>query len=169
VYIAYHEKDVILGISDYGKGKSKRGAYYFFPNGTLQFYRFFETDSAYDYEEEYDKTGQLVKMTDNPLVDVSIREVNKDSAIFECYLFALHKNYGNFKMSTSYNLSFDQVLNDDTTYSNMKATSIGISTKNRIRFKVFFSCDYVNECTAQKVKIKDTLSLIKNPRLNIEN
>lgn len=167
VYIAYHDKDVILGISDYGRDKTKRGAYYFFPSGALQYYRFFETDSAYDYEEEYDQTGKLVKMTDQPMVDVRIREVNKDSAIFECYLFALHKRYGDFKVSTSYGLSFDKALSDDTIYSNMKITSIAISTKNQPRFKVFFSCDYVNECTAQKMSMKDTLSLIKNPRLNM--
>jgi len=169
VYIANRNKNVILGISDYGRDKTKAGAYYFFPNGVLQYYRFFETDSAYDYEEEYDQAGKLVKMTDQPLVDVRVREVNRDSAIFECYLFALHKSYGNFKVSTNYDLSFDKALNDDTTYSNMKVTSIGISTKGQIRFKVFIFCDYVNECTGQKMRIKDTLSLIKNPRLNRED
>ena len=50
VYVAYRKKDTILGISDYGRDKTKRGAYYFSAGGELESYKFFETDSAYDYD-----------------------------------------------------------------------------------------------------------------------
>ena len=168
VYIAYHEGNKVLGISDYGIGKSKGGAYYFSPNGTLKYYKFFRTDSAYNYDEEYDAGGKFVKAIGQPLVDETIREVNKDSTILIFYLFALHKDYKNPKVSIGNNSVFDVELKDDTSYSNMKAVSVGFSTRDLNRFKVFFSCDYVNECTSQKGSVYDTLPFIKNPRLNLE-
>ena len=160
------DKDRILGIEDYVRDKTKAGAYYFFPDGKLQFYKFFETDSAYDYMEEYNERGQLVRVLDNPLVDVSIREVNADSAIIGYYLFSLNKNYRNATVTISNGLVFTPDLKDDTSYSNMKSFSISLSTKNLSRFRIIFSCNYENTCTFQKHSIEDTLPLIKNPRLN---
>lgn len=166
VYITYHKKDTILGISDYGRDKTKAGAYYFYPDGELESYKFFETDSAYDYDEEYDQTGQLVKTTGRPLVDVRIREVNIDSAIIGYYLFSLHKRYRNAKVLISTGQVFNPDLRDDTSYSNMKSFSISLNTRDLSRFGIVFSCDYENTCTLQKYSIQDTLRLIKNPRLN---
>jgi hypothetical protein len=168
VYVAYRKKDTILGISDYGRDKTKAGAYYFFPNGELESYKFFETDSAYDYEEKYDSMGQLVKTIGRPLVDVRVREVNIDSAIVGYYLFSLHKRYRNVKVLISTGQVFFPALKDDTSYSNMKSFSINLSTRNLTRFGIAFSCDYENTCTLQKYSIQDTLRLIKNPRLNAD-
>ena len=166
VYIAYRDKGTILGISDYGRDKTKRGAYYFSPDGKLQYYRFFETDSAYDYEEKYDSMGQLVKIIGRPLVDVRVREVNIDSAIVGYYLFSLHKRYRNVKVLISTGQVFNPDPKDDTSYSNMKSFSISLNTRDLSRFGIAFSCDYENTCTLQKYSIRDTLRLIKNPRLN---
>lgn len=166
VYIAYRKKDTILGISDYGRQKTKNGAYYFFPTGELKSYKFFETDSGYDYAEEYDQMGQLVKTTGHPLVDVDIREVNIDSAIVGYYLFSLHKRYRNAKVLISTGQVFNPDLKDDTSYSNMKSFSISLNTRDLSRFGIVFSCDYENTCTLQKYSIQDTLRLIKNPKLN---
>lgn len=166
VYVIRKDKDRILGIEDYGRDKTKAGAYYFFPDGKLQCYKFFETDSAYDYMEEYNEQGQLVRVLDNPLVDVRIREVNADSAIIGYYLFSLNKNYRDAKVVVNNGLAFNPDLEDDTSYSNMKSFSISLNTKNLTRFKIIFSCNYENACTLKKHGIKDTLRLVKNPKLN---
>lgn len=166
VYIIRRDKNKILGIEDYGRDKTKAGAYYFFPDGKLQYYRFFETDSAYDYQEEYNEEGELVKTIDNPLVDVRLREVNIDSAIIGYYLFSLHKRYRNAKVLISTGQVFNPDLKVDTSYSNMKSFSISLNTRGLSRFGIVFSCDYENTCTLQKYNIQDTLRLIKNPRLN---
>ena len=167
VYIAYHEGNKILGISDYGIDNGG-GAYYFYPTGQLKYYKFFHSDSAYNYSEEYDANGKFVKAVGQPLVDESTREVNKDSAILKFYLFALHKTYYSLKISLDNNSNFDVELKDDTSYSNMKVASVGFSTKNLSHFKVLFSCSYVNECNSKKGIVHDALSFVKNPRLNLE-
>ena len=168
VYVVRQDGNRIIGISDYGRDKTKSGAYYFFPDGKLQYYRFFETDSAYDYEEEYNEEGQIIKTLDNPLVDTRIREVNMDSANIGYCLFSLNKDYSNVKLTLSNGLEFHPDLKDDTTFSNMKWFSISLNTKNLSRFKIFFSCNYENTCTSQKFLIRDTLPLVKNPKLNLD-
>lgn len=168
VYVADREKGTILGISDYERDKEKSGVYYFFPNGRLKSYKFFETDSAYDYSEDYDQDGQLINMTGRPLVDVAIREVDGDSAVISYHLFSLNKTFENARLTVNTNTPVNVRLTDDTLYSNMKRTSIGINTKKLIRFRVYFSCDYLINCTAKKLRLDDTLSLVKNPRLNLE-
>jgi len=169
VHIGYQEKNKILGISDNGPDKhnAKGGAYYFYPNGQLKSYKFFQSDSVYSYEEKYDQSGQLLKTTGNPLVDESIREVTKDSAFFNFSFFSLHKTYENIGASTSTNLKFHLVLKEDSFWSNIKIASFGMSTKGLDEFKIYFSGEYENECTATNGILTDTLSFVKNPRLNL--
>jgi hypothetical protein len=169
VYIIHGDKNRILGVEDYGRDKTKAGAYYFFPDGKLQYYRFFETDSAYDYEEEYNEEGELINKVDNPLVDIRIREVNNDSAIVGYFLFSMNKNYRNAKVKTTNGLVIYPNLTDDTSYSNMKSFFISLNTRNLSRFKIIFSCNYENPCTLEMQSLADTLPLIKNPRLNRDN
>jgi hypothetical protein len=166
VYVLRRDKKSILGIEDYGRDKIKAGAYYFFPDGKLQYYRFFETDSAYDYEEEYNEEGELINSTGNPLVDVRIREVGMDSAIVGYFLFSMNKNYRNAKVMITNGRVLYPNLVDDTAYSNMKSFFLSLNTKNLSRFKIIFSCEYENPCTSETHSIVDTLPLIKNPRLN---
>ncbi len=168
VYIAYRDKGKVLGISDYGKEKTKGGAYYFFPSGMLKYYKFFKADSAYNYDEEYDDLGKLIKTIGQPLVDMDITEVNKDSLVLCYYLFSLHKSFDNAKISINNAFTFDAKIIKDTSYSNMELAFVGINHKRLAHFKVDFSCRCLNECTSQTSNIYDSLSFIKNPRLNLE-
>lgn len=170
VHIGRLEKNKILGIADNGsyKDNDRGGAYYFYPNGQLESYKFFQTDSIYSYEESYDQNGQLIKTTGSPLVDERIREVNADSAFFSFCFFSLHKVYKNFRVSTSNNLRFKLDLKDDALCSNIKVASLGMNTKGLNEFKIFFYAEYINECTMIKGIVTDTLSFVKNPRLNLQ-
>jgi hypothetical protein len=168
VYVVTRKKNNILGIADYGRGKLRGGAYYFYPDGMLRYYKFFQKDSAYNYDEEYNEKGEFVKSVGRPLVDEEIKEITKDSVFITFYFFALHKVYQAPRISFNNNLAPAIALNTDTTFSNMKSVSIGINHKNLHHFKVILSCDYLNECTLKESPIYDTLSFIKNPELNLE-
>jgi hypothetical protein len=166
VYVLRRDKDRILGIEDYGRDKTKSGAYYFFPDGKLEYYRFFETDSVYDYEEEYNDKGDLINSGENPLVDIRITEVNVDSAVVGYCLFSMNRHFRNAKVMITNGLVLYPSLTDDTSYSNMKSFSVSLNTKNLSRFNLIFSCNYENSCTIETRSMTDTLRLIKNPRLN---
>jgi hypothetical protein len=167
VHVIRDKNKKIIGISDTGLDGVKVGAYYFYPNGELNSYKFFQTDSAYNYDELYDKSGQIARIVGKPLVNTEIREVNIDSTFITFYFFSLHKVYKTMEIVTTTNLKSAIKLIDDTLYSNMKVATFGMNTKGLVKFKIYSSCEYVNECTLRSEIIRDTLSLIKNPRLNL--
>ena len=166
VHAVYSEKHMILGISDNVNNSSKGGAYYFYNSGALQSYKFFQTDSAYSYNEEHDETGRLIKQDGSPIVDESIREVNVDSAVVKISLFALRRTYEELSVTIDNNNPFYSKLADDSLRSNLKMTSFGFNTKGLKDIKVFLSIQCINECSGKKEIFKDTISMIKNPRLN---
>lgn len=126
VHPIYSGKNNLVGISDNGYDGGKGGAYYFYPDGKLQFYRFFQTDSAYNFQEKYDRTGNVLKTIGSPFVDARIREVNLDSAFFVLCFFSLHRTYQKILVTTSTHLKFSLGLEKDTIYSNMQIASFGI-------------------------------------------
>jgi hypothetical protein len=166
VHMVLSERNRILGIAD-NRYDNKGGAYYFYENGKLKSYKFFQTDSAYNYAEEYDENGLLTRVIGKPLIDTRIREVNIDSALITYCLFSLHKEYQNVKVSASNALNSTIDLKNDTFYSNVKIGSFGMNTKGLRDFKIYFSCEYNNKCTPKSGTIADTLSFVKNPGLNL--
>lgn len=169
VHAGWLVKGKILGISDNGteRDDGRRSVYYFFPNGQLESYKYFQSDSVYTYEEKYDQNGQLAKIIGKPLVNRDIREVNRDSARFRFSLFSLHKTYKNIKAITSYNENLDLDLKEDKFCTNVKSAIFAMSTKGLTAFKIYFSAEFENECTGKSGVLADTISLVKNPRLNL--
>jgi hypothetical protein len=166
VFIPDKIKGHIMEINDKGVDSIKGGVYFFYENGRLKGYNFFENMQAYTYNEQYDETGQLIKIIGKPLVDTKIREVNADSAFIRLYFFSLQKTYKKLSVSINDTLKLYLDLKNDTLYSNMKIASFGLNTKGLSQIEIHFSVDYKNECTNQNEIVRDTLSLIKNPKLN---
>jgi len=168
VYVAalYPDKHV-LGISDSNSvKKAKGGAYYFYENGGLESYKFFQSENTYVYSEDYDEQGNLLNGKGKILVDKKIREVNRDSAIIRVYFFSLFKSLKNLNVKLNNNPEMLLAVSKDTIYSNMKTASLAINT-NGLRFiNLFFSGEYTDLCTSSNRVFFDTLNLIKNPMLN---
>lgn len=160
-------KGHIVEINDVGIDSVKGGAYFFDTSKNLKSYKFFENMKAFTYDEEYDKGGDLTKTTGKPLVDRVIREVNKDSAFIRLYFFSLNKTYQKLNVQINDSLSLDLDLYKDTTYSNMKLASFGLSTRGLRSIECKLKITYKNGCDNKYYDIKDTISLNKNPYLSI--
>jgi hypothetical protein len=165
LYVAFKLKNVILGISDIGQDSIRKGAYYFNKDGNLMSYKFFKTENAYSYSEEYDKDGVIKSVEGKLIVDKRIKEVNLDSAFVKLYLFSLNRTYRRISVKINNGKDFNLSYKDDSIFSNMKVSSFGFKTTGLTRIDIYFNIQYDEDCVGKTNIFLDTLSILKNPHL----
>ncbi len=139
------------------------GYYTFYKNKNLKSYRFFATNDAYTYNEEYDIDGNLKKTEGGPLVFTNIKEIGKDSAFFQLYFSRLNRVFDDSVLISMDNRNIFKVnLIDDSLRSYISISSFGINTKGFKKFKVYISTNYVNSCNYKKNTLLDTLAFTKD-------
>jgi hypothetical protein len=169
VFIADSTQSKIFSIRDKGIDTFKGGQYFFYANGCLQSYKFFQTSQAYTYNEEYSNNGSLIRIEGSPLVERKIHQLNKDSLIIDLLFFELNKTYSNIKVRTSKGNSENRIeLKDDELYSNMKRAAFGLNVSNVKEIQVYITGSWRDKSSKKENSISDTISLFKDSNSDIQ-
>jgi hypothetical protein len=159
----------ILSLKDRGLDSIKGGVYFFYPNGRLESYKFFQTTRAYTYNEEYDPGGYLVKVEGKPLVDVKIKEYRKDSIGVSFFLFGLHKIYSPVSVVVNNNSKLIISPTKDALFSNMYTGKFSVLTKELDHIEMVLTVDWKGECLNKDGNFNDTIVLRRDTIQGIFN
>jgi hypothetical protein len=147
---------------DKGKDKIRGGYYCFYNNGHLKSYRYFLTSDDYNYNEEYDSLGNIIKVEGQPLTYKYIKLIKNDSVFVMLYFFSMNKEYQTLHVQTDNN-NFDVALEDDTLYSTMKHAAFGFKFNNLKPIRAYLDIAYKDSCNNKSEIIRDTISLAYIP------
>lgn len=133
------------------------GAYYFYPDGKLQSYKFFASAKTYDYNEEYDSSGNITLIEGSPLVLHSFRQKN-DSVVRVTFFFStLHNEYSNVNIKTNNGFEFTAELIKNPVFTNIKSTTFDLPVVKTFRnTEIYTSCHLINICLNKQWSLKDT-------------
>ena len=154
----------ITAMYDPGWDSLKGGAYLFYPNGQLKSYTFYQSRVPV-YNESYDEHGYLTHTQGSPMVDRIINELNLDSAYVQVYFFKPMKTYQTLNIKINNNPSSNYALVNDTSYSNMKTVTFGITTTDLTRINMYSQIKYIDDCTKIEHVLSDSLFLVKDPHI----
>jgi hypothetical protein len=154
----------ITAMYDAGWDSLKGGAYIFYPNQQLKSYTFYQSRVAV-YNETYDDQGHLVHTQGSPMVDRVINELGLDSAYVQVYFYSVIKTYQQLNIKINNNAAVNYILRNDTSYSNMKSITFGITTSDLTRINMYSRIKYFDNCTEIEHILSDSLFLLKDPHI----
>jgi hypothetical protein len=167
------EDSGLYEIRDKGLDSITGGYYSFYNNGHLQSYEYFVNMQVYNYDEEYDSLGNLIKTMGEPMTRGIVQRIAKDSINVKLYFFSLNKEYQLLHVKTMNNKTFDIILQDDTLYSNMQYAAFGLNFGSYEKIGIYWNVQYKNMNTDTTKTIVDSiiLNFAKSGRLvgNWEN
>lgn len=168
VFIPKGGGNKIVQIIDKGTDSTKGGLYAFNEYSCLRKYIFFQNLQTYTYREDYNQKGQIIKRVGKIFLNTVVKTFHEDSVFIKIYLFGLMKNYQYLKAKINNEEESKLRINDDTLYTNMKIATLGINLKDLKKIFITFSTRYEDERSEQIKDEYDTLSLVKNPKLNFD-
>lgn len=154
----------ITAMYDAGWDSLKGGAYIFYPNQQLKSYTFYQSRVAV-YNETYDDQGHLVHTQGSPMVDRVINELGLDSAYVQVYFYSVIKTYQQLNIKINNNAAVNYILRNDTSYSNMKSITFGVTTSDLTRINMYSRIKYFDNCTEIEHILSDSLFLLKDPHI----
>jgi hypothetical protein len=154
----------ITAMYDAGWDSLKGGAYIFYPNQRLKSYTFYQNRMAV-YNETYDDQGYLIHTQGSPMVDRVINELGLDSAYVQVYFYSVIKSYQQLNIKINNNAAVNYVLQNDTSYSNMKSITFGITTSDLTKINMYSRIKYFDNCTKIEHILSDSLFLVKDPHI----
>ena len=160
--------DTVIQILDKGTDSAKGGMYSFNKYSCLRKYIFFQNLRAYTYREDYNERGEIIKTVGKVFVNDDITVIHDDSLFIKVYLFGLKKDYQylTIKINDGHERKLD--IDNDTLYTNMKIATFGVNTDNLKKVVIYLSTQYEDERSLRVRNEQDTLSFIKNPKLNLD-
>jgi len=161
VFLTYTSKNAGKEYKDKGKDSTKGGYYYFYPNGNIKGYKFFDSVNRYNYNEQYDKYGNLTKKEGKPLVFTLIKKITNDSINVRLLLFDLNKMYKRIIIQ-AYDSVFEfknfEHLENSKLYSNVKEISFDCKDKHFSDVIIIYvDVKYINICTQKTEFFEDTV------------
>ncbi len=147
----------ITQLVDKSKDSVIVGAYYFYPNGNLQSYKFFASTKTYDYNEEYDSSGNLTLVEGSPLVLKSFRQKNDSVVRFTFFFSTLHKEYSNVNIKTNNGFEFAAELIKNPVFTNIKSITFDLPVAQTFsNTEIYTSCHLTNTCLNKQWSLRDT-------------
>lgn len=141
------------------------GAYYFYPDGKLKSYKFFASAKTYDYNEEYDASGNITSIEGSPLVLKSFRQKNDSIVRFTFFFSTLHNEYNNVNIKTNNGFEFTAELIKNPVFTNIKSTTFDLPVAKTLRnTEIYTSCHLINNCLNKQWSFRDTATF-KNSSL----
>ena len=137
------------------------GAYYFYPNGILQSYKFFASATKYQYNEEYDSLGNITLIEGSPLLLHIFHNIDSSIVRFTFLFSTLHKEYENINIRTNTGVQFGAYLVKDPVFTNMMSVTFDLPVAKTLKkVEIFTTGELLNTCLDKRWALKDTLSHI---------
>lgn len=159
--IITYNTDTLIEVQDKVKDSTYSfGVYSFDKRENLKFYGFFIDSTHYKYSEEYDSYGNITKKQGPPLVEYRLFKEDKDTILFNAYLFSLNKKYEDIEIiSNNQDTIRPKYLYKADIYSNVKCFPFKLPVAENITDLVLYARGVIiNTCTQEKESFSDTTS-----------
>ena len=164
--LAFNKKKLVLvkeknglvnDLVDKGRDSATEVGYYtFYNNGNLKSYRFFVTEKAYVYSEEYDQFGVLQEQKGTPIVYKKTKVSLGDSACFTYYFSTLKREFDSkVEVRVNETPSFYSYLQKDELRSNMNNLFFKVKPKDTV-LNVVIRATYKDNCSKKINQLNDT-------------
>ncbi len=161
--VNYREKGIVTQLVDKTRDSFTFGAYYFYPNGILQSYKFFALPSKYQFNVQYDSVGNIVLMEGSPLVLHMFRIIDSSTVRFTFLFSSLQTAYENVDVRSSTGIHFKPKLFDNAVFTNMKSTTFDLTEgKSSEPIEIFTTCEIINSCLNKTWTLRDTFQYPTN-------
>lgn len=151
---------IITQLVDKSNDSSTGGVYYFYPDGTLQSYKFFTSKTRYQYNEEYDSLGNVILIEGSPLVLHTFRKIDSSIVRFTFLFSTLNKEYRNLNIRTNLGVQFNAELFKNSIFTNVQSVTFDLPVARTFsKTEIYTNCLLVNSCLDKQWALKDTLSL----------